>query len=61
MKKWLLASAFSLLAGAASAQFQPEREFQRVEPPRPVAAGGTEQVIYVVDHLVKLAREERAR
>src|SRR5258707_8984649 len=37
LKKWLLASAFTLLAGAASAQIQPGREFQRIEPQRPVA------------------------
>ena len=45
MKKWLLASAFTLLAGAASAQIQPGREFQRIEPQRPVAADGRIEVI----------------
>jgi thiol:disulfide interchange protein DsbA len=43
--KWLLASAFALLAGAASAQIQLGREFQRVEPQRPVTAGGRIEVI----------------
>jgi thiol:disulfide interchange protein DsbA len=45
LKKGLLASAFALLAGAASAQIQPGREFQRVEPQRPVAADGRIEVI----------------
>jgi len=40
LKKWLIASAFTLVAGAASAQIQPGREFQRIEPQRPVAADG---------------------
>jgi protein dithiol oxidoreductase (disulfide-forming) len=43
--KWLLASAFALFAGAASAQIQLGREFQRVEPQRPVTAGGRIEVI----------------
>src|SRR5260221_7441663 len=45
LKEWLLASALTLLAGAASAQIQPGREFQRIEPQRPVAAGGRIEVI----------------
>jgi protein dithiol oxidoreductase (disulfide-forming) len=45
LKKWLLASAFTLLAGAASAQFQPGREFQRLEPRRAVATDGRIEVI----------------
>src|SRR5205814_2159319 len=45
LKKWLLASAFTLLAGAASAQIQPGREFQRIEPQRPVSADGRIEVI----------------
>ena len=45
MEKWLLAAAFTLLAGAASAQIQPGREFQRIEPQRPVAADGRIEVI----------------
>jgi len=45
LEKWLFASAFALLAGAASAQIQPGREFQRVEPQRPVAADGRIEVI----------------
>jgi len=45
-KKWrLLASALALLAGAASAQIQLGREFQRIEPQRPVAADGGIEVI----------------
>jgi protein dithiol oxidoreductase (disulfide-forming) len=43
--KWLLASAFAVLAGTASAQIQLGREFQRIEPQRPVAAGGRIEVI----------------
>jgi thiol:disulfide interchange protein DsbA len=45
LKEWLLASALTLLAGAASAQIQPGREFQRIEPQRPVAADGRIEVI----------------
>src|SRR5439155_36986 len=45
LQKWLFASAFVLLAGAASAQIQPGREFQRIEPQRPVAADGRIEVI----------------
>ena len=45
MKKWLFASVFTLLAGAASAQIQPGREFQRIEPQRPVSADGRIEVI----------------
>ena len=45
LEKWLLASAFALLAGTASAQIQLGREFQRIEPQRPVAAGGRIEVI----------------
>ena len=45
LQKWLFASVFVLLAGAASAQTQPGREFQRIEPQRPVAADGRIEVI----------------
>ena len=45
LEKWLFASAFALLAGAASAQIQPGREFQRVEPRHPVAADARIEVI----------------
>jgi thiol:disulfide interchange protein DsbA len=45
LEKWLLASAFALLAGTASAQIQLGREFQRIEPQRPVAADGRIEVI----------------
>ena len=45
MKNWLFASALALLAGAASAQIQLGRDFQRVEPPRSVAADGRIEVI----------------
>jgi len=45
LEKWLLALAFALLAGAASAQVQLGREFQRIEPQRPVAADGRIEVI----------------
>jgi len=45
LEKWLFASAFALLAGAASAQIQLGREFQRIEPQRPVAADGRIEVI----------------
>jgi thiol:disulfide interchange protein DsbA len=43
--KWLLASAFALLAGTASAQIRLGHEFQRVEPPHPTAAGNRVEVI----------------
>jgi len=43
--KWLLVWAFALLAGAASAQIQLGREFQRIEPQRPVAASARIEVI----------------
>jgi thiol:disulfide interchange protein DsbA len=45
VEKWLIASAFAVLAGTASAQIQLGREFQRIEPQRPVAAGGRIEVI----------------
>jgi thiol:disulfide interchange protein DsbA len=45
LEKWLLAAALSLLAGAASAQIQPGRDFQRIEPPRPAHADGRIEVI----------------
>jgi thiol:disulfide interchange protein DsbA len=45
LERWLLVSALSLLAGAASAQIQLGREFQRIEPPRPAAAEGRIEVI----------------
>jgi thiol:disulfide interchange protein DsbA len=44
--KGLLAPALALLAFSASAQIQPGREFQRLEPPHPTAAvGGRVEVI----------------
>src|SRR6267378_4593357 len=45
VEKWLFASAFALLAGTASSQIQLGREFQRIEPQRPVAEGGRIEVI----------------
>jgi thiol:disulfide interchange protein DsbA len=45
LKNWLFASALALLAGAASAQIQLGRDFQRVEPPRSAAADGRIEVI----------------
>src|SRR5712692_10277139 len=45
LQKWLFASAFALLAGTASSQIQLGREFQRIEPRRPVAADGRIEVI----------------
>src|SRR5258706_227942 len=45
LAKWLLAWAFALLAGAASAQIQRGRKFQRVEPPHLTAAGNRVEVI----------------
>jgi len=45
LEKWLFASAFALLAGTASSQIQLGREFQRIEPQRPVAEGGRIEVI----------------
>jgi thiol:disulfide interchange protein DsbA len=45
LESWLLAWAFALLAGAASAQIQLGHQFQRVEPPRPAAADGRIEVI----------------
>jgi hypothetical protein len=58
---WVPALAFAVLAGAASAQIQPGREFYRIDPPRVAAADGRIEVIEVIDHLVRLAREERLR
>jgi thiol:disulfide interchange protein DsbA len=37
--------AFTVLAGTASAQIQPEREFHRIDPPRAAAADGRIEVI----------------
>jgi len=45
LEKCLFASAFALLACAASAQIQSGREFQLIEPQRPVAADGRIEVI----------------
>src|SRR5258708_9737137 len=45
LAKWLLGWAFALLAGAASAQIQLGREFQRVEPPHPTTAANRVEVI----------------
>ena len=45
LEKWLFASAFALLAGTASSQAQLGREFQRIEPQRPLAEGGRIEVI----------------
>ena len=45
MEKWLFASAFALLSGTASSQIQLGREFERIEPQRPVAEGGRIEVI----------------
>jgi thiol:disulfide interchange protein DsbA len=45
LERSLLAWAFALLAGAASAQIQLGREFQRVEPPHPAALGNRVEVI----------------
>lgn len=45
LKKWLLAPALFLLALNAWAQFQPGREFQRLDPPHPTAPGGRIEVI----------------
>jgi thiol:disulfide interchange protein DsbA len=45
VEKWLFASAFALLAGTASSQIQLGREFQRIEPQRPLAEGGRIEVI----------------
>lgn len=43
--KWLLAPALFLLALNAWAQFQPGREFQRLDPPHPAALDGRIEVI----------------
>src|SRR5258706_13004774 len=45
LEKCLLAWSFVVLAGAASAQIQLGREFQRVELPHPTAAGNRVEVI----------------
>ncbi|HEY6240274.1 MAG TPA: thiol:disulfide interchange protein DsbA/DsbL [Burkholderiales bacterium] len=44
-RECLLAFVLAILTGAAAAQFQPGREFQRIEPQRPVAADGRVEVI----------------
>jgi protein dithiol oxidoreductase (disulfide-forming) len=41
-RRWLLAPAFALLAFSASAQVEPAREFQRLDPPREAAQGRIE-------------------
>src|SRR2546425_7262211 len=43
--KWLIAFTLAALFGAASAQIQLGREFQRIEPQRPLAEGGRIEVI----------------
>ena len=45
LKKWLLAPALLLFVLSAWGQFQPGREFQRLEPPRPAAPDGRIEVI----------------
>jgi thiol:disulfide interchange protein DsbA len=45
LKKWPLAAALLLFALNAWAQFQPGREFQRLEPPHPAALDGRIEVI----------------
>lgn len=45
LRKWLLAPALFLLALNAWAQFQPGREFQRLDPPHPAALDGRIEVI----------------
>jgi thiol:disulfide interchange protein DsbA len=45
LKKWLLAPALLLFALNAWAQFQPGREFQRLEPSHPAALDGRIEVI----------------
>ncbi|HEY6720038.1 MAG TPA: thiol:disulfide interchange protein DsbA/DsbL [Burkholderiales bacterium] len=45
LKGWLLAFVLVLLTGAAAAQIQPGREFQRIEPQRPSVADGRIEVI----------------
>lgn len=45
LKKRLLAPALLLFALNASAQFQPGREFQRLEPPHPASLDGRIEVI----------------
>ncbi|HUL90748.1 MAG TPA: thiol:disulfide interchange protein DsbA/DsbL [Burkholderiales bacterium] len=44
-RKWLLAPALLVLALNAWAQFQPGREFQRLDPPHPAAPDGRIEVI----------------
>jgi thiol:disulfide interchange protein DsbA len=45
LKAWVLAPALALLALSASAQIEPGREFQRIEPPHAAAAGGRVEVL----------------
>ena len=45
LRTWLLAPALLLLALNAWAQFQPGREFQRLDPPHPAALDGRIEVI----------------
>jgi thiol:disulfide interchange protein DsbA len=45
LARGLLAAALALLAPVASAQIQPGREFQRIDPPHAAAADGRVEVI----------------
>lgn len=45
LKAWLLAPALAWLALSASAQIEPGREFQRIEPPHAAAPSGRVEVI----------------
>jgi thiol:disulfide interchange protein DsbA len=44
LKAWLLAPALALFALSASAQIEPGREFQRIEPPHAAASGRVEVI-----------------
>jgi thiol:disulfide interchange protein DsbA len=43
--KWLLAFALAIAGTPAAAQSQPGRDFNRLDPPRPVSTGGRIEVI----------------
>jgi thiol:disulfide interchange protein DsbA len=45
LRKWLLVPALALVALSASGQFQPGREFQRIDPPHAAAAEGRIEVV----------------
>lgn len=45
LRHWLAALALAVFASAASAQLQGGRDFNRLEPPRPVATGSRIEVI----------------